>query len=133
MSDNDIVEKGKTDDAKKAVQILMSEALKATPYYTEEAILASIDGIRASWGNTPMAKGSRRKIKKIIIKNLKEFSRREDFKYFKIVQLPAYERLGEKASSQIDVFFAGRFIGIRVWKTQDAFFVTGSGAFRVDL
>jgi hypothetical protein len=92
-----------------------------------------MDEIRGSWGNTPMGKGSKRKIKKIIIKNLKVFSQRDDFKYFKIIQIPADEKWGDKASSQIDVIFAGRFIGVRVWKTHNVFFVTGSGTFHVDM
>jgi hypothetical protein len=108
MDRQDIIESRKPEDGKKAIQKLM-EALRAMPFYSVEEVLADIGAIRGSWGNSYMVKGSYRKITKIIKKNLKEFSQCDDFKYFRIIQIPADEKGEEKASAHIDVIFAGRF------------------------
>ena len=108
MNPQDMVESGNTEIGRKAIQNLM-EIFKSMPFYSAEEVLADMDSIRGSWGNSHMVKGSNRKIKKIIKKNLKEYSRRDDYKYFKIIQIPADEKGEDKASTQIDVIFAGRF------------------------
>jgi hypothetical protein len=108
MDRQDIIENRKPEDGKKAIQKLM-EALRTMPFYSVEKVLDDMGAIKGSWGDSYMVKGSNRKIKKVIKKNLKEFSRRDDFKYFKIIQIPADEKGEEKASAQIDVIFAGHF------------------------
>jgi ankyrin repeat protein len=118
----------KTKKAGEAVEVLMTKAIFAVPSISESEVIEEYKGVRLSWLSKELVKGSLSRVKKIILSNLEELVSLNRFDEFSIDVYP------DQKCAQVNVLFINppAFLGIRLWRTQDAIFACGDKEFRSD-
>lgn len=118
-----------TKKATEAVEVLMTKAIFAAPSISQAEVIDEYKKLRLSWLSKELVKGSLSQVKKIILSNLEELAALNRFNEFIIEAYP------DQKCAQVNAMFTNpqTFLGIRLWRTQDAIFTCGDKDFRIDI
>jgi hypothetical protein len=125
LKDNDLLklalyEGGSTNDPNLAVQMLFEGALLAVPILTIQMIERQYEDVRRSWGSRELLQGSAEEMRSRVLINLKRYKKELfQFKEF-TVDCVIYAR-----AAQVSIIFSDRFMGIRIWRTADSYYICG--------
>jgi hypothetical protein len=106
--------------AEETTALLLQKVADEVPTLSESEIRHEYARISHMWGSKQLFEGTAVEIRALVLRNLEVLADSPSFESFRV---ELYE--GQR-SAQAEALFPKRFIGVRVWRTADRFFVCGN-------